>query len=193
MNILDNQSSSWVDSSSSSSNSSSNSSSSSSNQQKLILIVSEDKPSTVANGPATENRTYAWDWVITQNGKEIEKGTTVMQTAQWVGDKVTERPGISALRPVPVSNQGQSITLTFASKDQATGKWKANGWVLTAKQYEKIGITPDGLTAYANSDKIPPEAKPATEYNTMGMTEFLAKKLKQAQSPGWDHWYMLVE
>ncbi len=193
MNILDNQSSSWVDSSSSSSSSSSNSSSSSGNNQKLILIVAEKRNTTVANGPATEDRTYAWDWVITQNGKEIEKGTTPLQTAQWVGSNIAVRPGISALKPVPVSNQGQPITITFASKDQTTGKWKPNGWVLTAKQYEKIGIDAKGLKAYADSKKIPNEAKPATTNNTMGMTEFLANKLKQAQSPGWDHWYMLVE
>ncbi len=189
MNILENQSSSWIDNSSSSPDSSS----SSITQQKLILIVSEDGYSQVANGPTTEKRTYTWDWVITQNGQEIEKGTTPMQTAQWVGDNVSARPGISALGPEDVINQGQSITITFASKDQSTGKWKPNGWVLTAKQYEKIGITSDGLKAFADNKKIPNEAKPATTANTMGMTKFLAEKLKQAQSPGWDHWYMLIE
>lgn len=47
------------------------------------------------------------------------------------------------------------------------------------------------MTALTNNPKIPKEAKPIDVKNTMGMTPFLANKLKGAQSKGFDHWYML--
>ena len=164
------------------------SSSSSSSSQKLILILKEDGYSKVAD---QSGKKYNWAWSITKDGQVRYHGhdgeNDKDQTAQWVGDNVNERPGITDRVGAPA---GQEVTFTFASRDE-NGVWRPNGWVLTAKKYEVLGVSDEHLQGLNDYKKIPPEAKPITRETIYGMTTFLTSKLGEAKDPGYAHWYMI--
>ncbi len=161
-------------------------SSSSSSSQKLILILEEDGNTVVADESGTK---YDWAWQIhDENGGQSSSGNEGSHTARYVGQHVATMPGISNREG---AFAGQEVTIAFASRDE-NGVWKPNGWSVTAKKYEVLGVNDKDLQGLNDYKKIPPQAKPITRESILGMTTFLASKLGGAKDPGYDHWYMII-
>lgn len=132
---------------------------------------------------------YTWDWTIRKPDGTTDTGTSRRLRPQDVGRNLNVNT-IAAISDRVGAHAGQMVTFNFASRDQ-NGVWRPNGWSVTARKYEVTGASDKDISNLNSKDFIAPEAKPVTRDTMAGITTFLAEKLKGAQDPGYQHWYIL--